>query len=320
MEKTCCFLLLSFCAIAATIYVTKGDKHPKQPVGILVSHPLPDHNGNLRHYRLAPVLHASNPLALTPEQINDITKLVENHQSVMKPLIRKITLTRKNIHHNIRSGKYDETSITSVMTGLTPVMAEALVERERLDADIFSILNKKQRKQAEELSRLADTFFTNQRPSHSPDSVAAGRMKTFFCLSDAQTRDVDRTVEEVRRKLSPLFKNGRNISTENNFASGYLRYSEIETRERARLQAEKISTILIASENVTAKVYGFLQENQKERVRDAVALIESCIRERILDSPQASVRQSVEAAKAVSRPTRQPLQLPAQYASTSMRH
>lgn len=199
-------------------------------------------------------------------------------------------------------------------------MTEALVERERLDAKIYSLLTREQRLHAEELSRIADGFFDEKNALSASGSVIVGRMKHFLCLTDAQAGNIDRSIEEALRKNPPRFDKSGNVATESNFASRQFCFHVRESRKRAYLQAEKMATILIASGNVSAKLYGSLEENQKERARNSVPLIESCIRERILEIQLSRSRQPAEPAKVEHQPIRPPLRLPVQCASTSMRH
>lgn len=317
MKKNIGLLLLAFGAIATTIYGTTGSGKEKRAVGQLKPCSFPDY---VRSCRLDPLLQDSNPLTLSTAQQADIATVIKKHQSAMKPLLRSLAITRKTIHQDIRSGTYDEQAMQKAMSGLVTVMTDALVERERLDAKIYSFLSREQQLQAEELSRLADTFFDGKIALAASESVVAGRMKHFLCLTEAQAGNVDRAVEEALRKLSPILEKGENSVTEINFVPRLPHFCERETRKLSRLQAERMSRILIASENVTAKLYGSLQQNQKARTRDTVEFIEFCMRERIIELQLAKTRQSAEPAKAECQPTRPPLRLPALCASTSMRH
>lgn len=85
-------LLLAFGAIAVSIYATTGSGEEKPALAQLKPDFLPEY---VRSSRLSFFLHDSNPLELSATQQANIETLLENHQSVMKPLLRRITLARK---------------------------------------------------------------------------------------------------------------------------------------------------------------------------------------------------------------------------------
>jgi Spy/CpxP family protein refolding chaperone len=279
MKKTCCLLMLSFCAIATSIYSTKSNGRPCRHAVSLVPPRFPcDYSCQLSS-RLAPLLPAENPLDLSVEQIADVSCLVENQQTAVQPLLRKIVAARKRIHQITASRNFDESSLRPLMEEVNSLQAETLVEIERFDAKIYSVFSRKQQQLAEELLQSVEVLHSGENNTPHLAAVVTERMNNLLSLTDQQAARVAEIIDKSRREISPHIRE----TTEIMYSLSHFRhFNEAQARHRATRQAEKMSVILLASERVTAKIFALLGEKQRDTAENVAGELESCVRTRIL--------------------------------------
>lgn len=279
MKKTCCLLLLSFCATAISICATKDSGRTCMQAGTSRPQYFPYEYSCQPPSRLAPLFTVANPLNLSTEQLAGVASLFENHQPVLQPLLRKFFAVREKIHQSTRTGIFDEASTHSFQQRVQSLLAEILVERERLDAKLYAVLSREQQKQAEEILQSIEILLSGENNTPHLASVVAERMNTLLSLTNDQAANVAEAIDTARRQISPL---GRTNNANAQCLSCFRFFNDSEARNRANRQAEKMAAILIVSERTTAKMFQLLGEAQREMAGEKTNELESCIRTRIL--------------------------------------
>jgi protein CpxP len=92
-------------------------------------------------------------LSLNESQKTQIKALLESGQTVWAPLHQKMEEVHKQLESATANGQFDEAQVRALATQHGQLVAETIVEHERLKSKIFSLLTPEQRIKAEEMHK-----------------------------------------------------------------------------------------------------------------------------------------------------------------------
>ena len=97
--------------------------------------------------------HVSKELGLTAEQQTQVKSLFEGMHTAEEARQTKREELRKQLDEATKGGQFDETRVRAIATEQATLMADSLVEHERMKSKIYAILTPEQRVKAEELHK-----------------------------------------------------------------------------------------------------------------------------------------------------------------------
>ncbi|MFB3906630.1 MAG: Spy/CpxP family protein refolding chaperone [Acidobacteriota bacterium] len=84
-------------------------------------------------------------LDLTDQQRTDIRKVLEAERSIMQPIREQLRENREALQAATKDGQFNEAEVTKVAERQGELMAQMIVSRERVKAQIWQILTPEQR-------------------------------------------------------------------------------------------------------------------------------------------------------------------------------
>jgi periplasmic protein CpxP/Spy len=119
------------------------------------------HPGAGQHHGFGPEMieHIAIELKLNDAQKVQLKSMLEAGQAAMGPLHEKIEEVHKQLEAATADGRFDEAQVRALATQQAQLMAETIVEHERMKSKIFSILTPEQRAKAEELHKKMSAHF-----------------------------------------------------------------------------------------------------------------------------------------------------------------
>jgi periplasmic protein CpxP/Spy len=97
--------------------------------------------------------HIAQELNLTEAQKTQVKTLLEAGQATVAPLQQKMEDVHKQLELATANGQFDEAQVRALATQQAQLMAETIVEHERMKSKIFNILTPEQRTKAEEMHK-----------------------------------------------------------------------------------------------------------------------------------------------------------------------
>jgi len=161
MKKEIFSLLLSFFAVAVTVFVTADHPAVSPTPSSLSPFPSPsaaEEEGYLLaveevypFLRIGPLLQQSNPLGLSNSQKEDLEDLIDAHRHRTRPCLKRIETGKEELLASVRREMFHEKEARSTAAGLARELAWLTAERERLDRQIRAGLTAKQQALADRL-------------------------------------------------------------------------------------------------------------------------------------------------------------------------
>jgi periplasmic protein CpxP/Spy len=103
--------------------------------------------------------HIARELNLTDSQKPQVKAIFESAHATFASLHQKMEDTDKQLETVTANGQFDETQVRTLANQKAQLMAEAIVEHERMKSKIFAILTPDQRAKAEELHKRHSNHF-----------------------------------------------------------------------------------------------------------------------------------------------------------------
>ena len=88
-------------------------------------------------------------LNLTPEQQAQIKNIMQAEKPKMQPLMEQLRADEQQIREATKTTPFDEAKVSSLATGEAQVRAQMIVERARMQSQIYQLLTPEQRSKAE---------------------------------------------------------------------------------------------------------------------------------------------------------------------------
>jgi Spy/CpxP family protein refolding chaperone len=149
------FLLLSIVALVASVTILalgKGD--------VVLAHF--QHRGDGPHsFGPEMVEHIARELNLTEAQKPQFKALLEAGQNIVSPLHQKMEDVHKQLELATENGQFDEAQVRALATQQAQLMADMIVEHERMKSKIFSLLTPEQRVKAAEMHKRFSAHLSN---------------------------------------------------------------------------------------------------------------------------------------------------------------
>ncbi len=105
--------------------------------------------------------HIARELNLTEAQKTQVKALFEAGQNTMAPLHQKMDEVHKQLESATENGQFDEAQVRALASQQAQLMAEMIVEHERMKSKIFSLLTPEQRTKATEMLKRHSEHFWN---------------------------------------------------------------------------------------------------------------------------------------------------------------
>jgi protein CpxP len=123
------------------------------------------HRGGPRHsFGPEMVDHIAKELNLNEGQKAQIKTLLEAGHTTMAPLQQKMDDVHKQLELAMANGQFDEAQVRALATQQAQLMAERIVEHERMKSKIYSLLTPEQRAKASEMHKGHRQHLRNSRP------------------------------------------------------------------------------------------------------------------------------------------------------------
>jgi periplasmic protein CpxP/Spy len=106
--------------------------------------------------------HIAEELKLTEAQKAQVRTLLETANTMLAPLHQKMEDVHNQMESATANGQFDETQVRALATQQAQLMAETIVEHERLKSRIYSLLTPEQRTKAEEMHKRHSKHFHDQ--------------------------------------------------------------------------------------------------------------------------------------------------------------
>src|SRR5918993_4641534 len=97
--------------------------------------------------------HVTKELGLSAEQQTQVKALLEGMHTAEEARHTKRDELRKQLDEATKDGQFDETRVRAIANEQAALMADSLVEHERMKSKIYAILTPEQRVKAEELHK-----------------------------------------------------------------------------------------------------------------------------------------------------------------------
>lgn len=114
--------------------------------------------------------HIARELNLTEAQKAQTKTIMEAGHTAMAPLQQKMDGLHKQLELATANGQFDEAQVRALATQQAQLMAEKIVEHERMKARIYSILTAEQRGKADEMYKRHSEHLRNSGPHGAPPS------------------------------------------------------------------------------------------------------------------------------------------------------
>lgn len=97
--------------------------------------------------------HLSEALSLTSEQKTQVKALFDAAHAAQEPRHAKLQELGKQLEEATANGQFDEARVRSIANEQAQIMADSMVEHERMKSKIYAILTPEQRVKANELHK-----------------------------------------------------------------------------------------------------------------------------------------------------------------------
>lgn len=114
--------------------------------------------------------HLTKALNLTSDQQTQIKALLEAVQGTEEPRHAKLDELRKQLEATTANGQFDEAKVRAIANEQAQLMADSMVEHERLKSKVFGILTAEQRAKAEEMHKRGGPEGHRHGPPPPPPS------------------------------------------------------------------------------------------------------------------------------------------------------
>ena len=95
--------------------------------------------------------HIARELDLNEAQKGQIKTLLESAHTTMAPVLQKMGEVRKQLEAATANGQFDEAQVRALATQQAQLMAETIVEHQRMKSKVYSVLTPEQRVKADEM-------------------------------------------------------------------------------------------------------------------------------------------------------------------------
>lgn len=102
-------------------------------------------------------------LDLTDEQQTKIKAILEAEKPVVQPLVMQLAANRKELQQVTDNGQFNEAQVQAIATRQGQTLSQLIVEKERVQSQIYAVLTPEQRAKAEKMrdhfmERVQDHF------------------------------------------------------------------------------------------------------------------------------------------------------------------
>jgi protein CpxP len=115
-------------------------------------------------------------LNLTDEQREQISKIHAAEREIMKPVYEQMREIRQALDEATKDGQFNEAEVTRLAEKQGELLAQTIVSRERVHAQIWQILTPEQR---EKMAQFRDKRHERMRPGAGVDGPPMGRRRAF---------------------------------------------------------------------------------------------------------------------------------------------
>ncbi|MGH9882871.1 MAG: Spy/CpxP family protein refolding chaperone [Pyrinomonadaceae bacterium] len=124
------------------------------------------HRGGVPPHSFGPEMvdHIARELNLNEAQKAQIKTLLEAGHTTMALLEQKMDDAHKQLELATANGQFDEAQVRAIATQLAQLMAEKIVEHERIKSKVYSLLTPEQRTKAEEMHKRHREHFGKSGP------------------------------------------------------------------------------------------------------------------------------------------------------------
>ncbi len=116
----------------------------------------------------------SSYLNLTDDQKTQIKQLLVNEKSSMEPLMQQEHQGHLQMTQLVQSGSFDETKAQTIAASLSQTTAQSMVQRAKVDAEIFQLLTPEQKTKMTQLTAEREQRFAQhiqrQQQSDQPQT------------------------------------------------------------------------------------------------------------------------------------------------------
>jgi periplasmic protein CpxP/Spy len=105
--------------------------------------------------------HIARELNLTEAQKTQVKALFEAGRNTMEPIHQKMDDVHKQLELATENGQFDEAQVRTLASQQAQLMADMIVEHERMKSKIFSLLTPEQRTKATEMLKRHSEHFNN---------------------------------------------------------------------------------------------------------------------------------------------------------------
>jgi protein CpxP len=112
--------------------------------------------------------HIARELNLTEAQKTQVKTLMEAGHTALAPLQQKTDDVHKQLELATANGQFDEAQVRALATQQGQLMAETIVEHERMKSKIYSLLTAEQRAKADEMHKRHSKHLHNSGPHGAP--------------------------------------------------------------------------------------------------------------------------------------------------------
>lgn len=114
----------------------------------------------LAHHMLAVM---ARHLELTDAQKADIRTILTDERSVIQPLVHQLLENRRSLQTVTAGGQFDETQVRAIAEKQAQVLAQLIVEKERVKSEVYQVLTPEQQARADKVrerleSRIREWF------------------------------------------------------------------------------------------------------------------------------------------------------------------
>jgi len=115
-------------------------------------------------------------LNLTDEQKAEIRKILEAERELMKPVHEQLRENRQALNEVTKDGQFNEAQVTKLAEQQGDLVAQTIVSRERVQAQIWQLLTPEQREKASQVrERTKDRMQGGERPMRFEGGPRRGR-------------------------------------------------------------------------------------------------------------------------------------------------
>jgi protein CpxP len=96
---------------------------------------------------------ATMMLDLTAEQQTKIKAILEAEKPVVQPLVQQLAANRQELQQVTDNGQFNEAQVQAIATKQGQTLSQLIIEKERVQAQIYAVLTPEQRAKAERMRK-----------------------------------------------------------------------------------------------------------------------------------------------------------------------